>query len=140
VSEQLSAEDLRRLMDVVRHRMTGEAAKVAGDARKLTDWKFYLHEFTGPMLAGASLLGFLLVPKKSKPIADMATLEELAQKKGWVVDSVKATTPAKAGLFGSVASLAGGMLLKAGVNYAGQRLSQVLGPPIPQPLQQEPQP
>jgi len=127
VAEQLSADELRRLMDVVRHRMTGEAANVASSAKRLADWRFYLHEFTGPILATASLVGFLMVPKKQHPIADMEQLQRVAEKKGWIVDPSTIQPTRKPGLFESGMTLAGNMLLRAGIAFAGQQVGKVFG-------------
>jgi hypothetical protein len=127
VAEQLSAEEIRRLMDVVRHRMNGEAANVASSAKKLADWRFYLHEFTGPVLATAGLVGFLLVPKKQHPVADMEQLQKVAEKKGWIVDPSTVAPTRKPGLFESGMSLAGNMLLRAGIAFAGQQVGKVFG-------------
>jgi hypothetical protein len=127
VAEQLSAEEIRRLMDVVRHRMTGEAANVASSAKRLTDWRFYLHEFTGPILASASLVGFLLVPKKQHPIADIDQLQRVAEKKGWIVDPSTIQAKRKPSLMESGMTLAGNMLLRAGIAFAGQQVGKVFG-------------
>ena len=137
MSEQLSAEDLRRLMDVVRHRMRGEAANVATSAKKLADWRFYLHEFTGPVLAAVGFAGFLLVPKKAKPIADLATLEQLAEKKGWVVDREKVVSARKPGMMDAAVSAASNMVLRAGIAFAGQQVGKILGQRVPDPATQE---
>jgi len=125
VSEQLSADELRRLMNVVRHRMTGEAAKVASSAKRLTDWRFYMHEFTGPLLTTAGLVGFLLVPKKQKPLADLEQLQKVAEKKGWIVDPSTVTKARKPSLLESSMNLAGSMLLKAGITFAGQQVGRM---------------
>ena len=140
MSEPLSAEELRRLMDVVRHRMSGEAANVATSAKRLADWRFYLHEFTGPMLATAGLVGFLLVPKKAKPVADMEKLQELAEKKGWIVDPASVQAVRKPGLFDSAISLGGNMLLRAGIAFAGQQVGKVFGHQMAEQTSQETHP
>ncbi|QDT54840.1 hypothetical protein Pan44_28780 [Caulifigura coniformis] len=127
MSEQLSAEELRRLMDVVRHRMSGEAANVASSAKRLADWRFYLHEFTGPVLAAAGVVGFLLVPKKQKPVADLDQLQRIAEKKGWIVDPATVTPNRKPSLVESGMNLAGNMLLRAGIAFAGQQVGKIFG-------------
>jgi hypothetical protein len=127
VSEQLSAEEIRRLMDVVRHRMSGEAANVAVSAKRLADWRFYLHEFTGPVLAAAGVVGFLLVPKKQKPIADMDQLQAVAEKKGWIIDPSTVQPTRKPSLLDTGLTLAGNMLLRAGIAFAGQQVGKVFG-------------
>jgi hypothetical protein len=127
VAEQLSAEEIRRLMDVVRHRMTGEAANVASSAKRLADWRYYMHQFTGPILAGAGLVGFLLVPKKQKPIADFEQLQRVTEKKGWIVDPSTVAPTRKPGLFETGMNLAGNMLLRAGIAFAGQQMGKMFG-------------
>lgn len=127
MSEQLTADDLRRLMNVVRHRMSGEAAGVASSAKRLADWRFYMQEFTGPILTAAGLVGFLLVPKKEKPLADLEQLQKVAEKKGWIVDPTSVRTARKPGLLEAGMSLAGSMLLKAGIAFAGQQVGKLLG-------------
>jgi len=141
VSEQLSADELRRLMDVVRHRMTGEAAGVAKNAKRLADWRFYLHEFTGPVLTAAGLVGFMLVPKKQKPIADPEQLQRIAEKKGWIVDPANvAATTRKPGLLETGMNLAGNMLLRAGIAFAGQQVGKVFGHQMADQTSQESHP
>jgi hypothetical protein len=127
VAEQLSADELRRLMDVVRHRMSGEASNVASSAKQLADWRFYLHHFTGPVLATAGLVGFLLVPKKQRPVADLEKLQQIAEKKGWIVDPSTVAPTRKPSLFESGMTLAGNMLLRAGIAFAGQQVGKVFG-------------
>jgi hypothetical protein len=127
VAEQLTAEEIRRLMDVVRHRMNGEAANVASSAKRLADWRFYMHEFTGPLLTAAGLVGFLLVPKKQRPIADMDQLQRVAEKKGWIVDPSTIQPTRKPSLVETGMTLAGNMLLRAGIAFAGQQVGKVFG-------------
>ena len=127
MSEQLSADELRGLMGVVRHRMSGEAANVASSAKRLTDWRFYMHEFTGPVLAAASVVGFLLVPKKQKPLADFDQLQKVAEKKGWIVDPSTVAGKPKPTLLESGLSLAGNMALRAGLAYASSQAGRFFG-------------
>jgi hypothetical protein len=127
VSEQLSADELRQLMSVVRHRLTGEAANVATSAKRLADWRFYLQQYTGPVLAATAFAGFMLVPKKERPIADMDSLQKVAEKKGWIVDPSTIQPTRKPGLVESAMNLAGNMLLRAGIAYAGQQVGKVFG-------------
>ncbi len=140
MSEQLSAEELRGLMQVVRHRMTGEAAVVAKSAKRLADWRFYMHEFTGPMLAAAGLAGFLLVPKKQQPLADLDALQRVAERKGWIVDPATVTPVRKPTLMESGINLAGNMLLRAGLAFAGQQVGKVLGGQVADHTTQEQHP
>ena len=127
MSEQLSADEIRRLMAVVRHRMSGEAANVASSAKRMADWRFYLHEFTGPVLAAAGLIGFLAVPKKSTPVADMEQLQRVAEKKGWIIDPSTVQPTRKPSLLETGMNLAGNMLLRAGIAFAGQQVGKVFG-------------
>ena len=140
MSEQLSADEIRRLMEVVRHRMSGEAANVATSAKRLADWRFYLHEFTGPVLAAAGLVGFMLVPKKQKPIADLDQLQQVAEKKGWIVDPSTVAPTRKPGLLETGMNLAGNMLLRAGIAFAGQQVGKVFGHQMADQTSQESQP
>lgn len=140
MSEQLSARELRQLMDVVRHRMSGEAANVATSAKRLTDWRFYIHEFTGPLLATAGLVGFLLVPKKQKPIADLEALQRVAEKKGWIVDPSAVSPMRKPSLLETGMNLAGNMLLRAGIAFAGQQVGKVFGHEMADQTSQEQHP
>jgi len=140
VAEQLSADEIRGLMNVVRHRMSGEAANVASSAKRLADWRFYLHEFTGPVLAVAGVVGFLLVPKKQRPIADLEQLQRVAEKKGWIVDPATVSPTRKPSLFESGINLAGNMLLRAGIAFAGQQVGKVFGHEMAETTTQEQHP
>jgi len=107
--------------------MSGEASNVASSAKQLADWRFYLHHFTGPVLATAGLVGFLLVPKKQRPVADLEKLQQIAEKKGWIVDPSTVAPTRKPSLFESGMTLAGNMLLRAGIAFAGQQVGKVFG-------------
>jgi len=104
--------------------MSGQAANVASSAQRLADWRFYMHEFTAPVLAAAGVVGFLLVPKKQQPVAHLDELQKVAEKKGWIVDPATVVPDRKPSLLQSGMSLAGTMLLRAGVAYAGQHVGR----------------
>ncbi|MBX3443937.1 MAG: hypothetical protein KF774_16130 [Planctomyces sp.] len=123
----LSADELCGLMNVVRRRMACEAAGVARGARQLTDWRYYFRSFPGPILAGAAFLGFLAVPRRLEIMSpDVATLEELAKKNRLVVET-KPASAAKPGFLDSMVTMAGNVLLRAGLAYARQQAGRLFG-------------
>jgi hypothetical protein len=139
-----SALEIRRQMSDVRERMCREASDVAirarqlaGQARELTDWKFYLQRYGRVTLGLCALVGYAIVPRRVEIISpDIKTLEKLAKRQRLVVEP-KPSASERRSLLDTALSLGGGMLLRAGLAYAGQRMSETMREPSPSPTPQE---
>jgi hypothetical protein len=139
-----SALEIRRQMCDVRERMCQEASdvatrarQIAGQARELTDWRHYLQRYGRVTLGLCALFGYAMVPRRVEIITpDAETLEKLAKRQRLVVEPRPAATE-KRKLLDTALSLGSSMLLRAGIAYAGQRMSQALRDPSMSPTSQE---
>jgi hypothetical protein len=139
-----TALEIRREMADIRERMCREASdvatrarQIAGHARELTDWKFYLQRYGRVTLGLCALVGYAIVPRRIEIVSpDAETLEKLARRQRLIVEP-KPTPNEKRRLMDTALSLGGTMLLRAGLAYAGQRMSQIIKNPSPSPTPQE---
>lgn len=121
----LEADEIRQRMQSVRQQMAVQAAGVATRARELTDWKFYVQRYRWPTMIACAAVGYMLVPRKLQILSpDIKTLEKLARNQRLVVEP-NSVAQEKRGMFDTLLSLGAGMLVKAGIAYAGQRMNQV---------------
>lgn len=139
-----TALEIRRQMADVRERMCREAAdvatrarQIAGHARELTDWKFYLQRYGRVTLGLCALVGYAIVPRRIEIVSpDAETLEKLAKRQRLIVEPRPAPIE-KRRLMDTALSLGGNMLLRAGLAYAAQRMGQVMKEPSSSPPPQE---
>jgi hypothetical protein len=132
-SDSLTADDIRRQMYVVRHRMSHEAAGVADGARQLTDWRFYVQNFTGPILAACAVLGYALVPAKKGEPDSLRRDRADSREEHSSAQAASRPAAAKAGFANTLLTSAGNLVLRAALAYAGQQVAQAFKPDAPQP-------
>jgi hypothetical protein len=137
-SESLDADDIRRLMSVIRSRMSTEAAGVKQGARELTDWRFYVEQFGKPLLGVCAVLGYFAVPRKVQVVRPDEDMVARLIEKGKVVVQSNIPPVRKAGLLDGAFNNLSRLAIRAGVAYAGQRIATMLKAQMPpSPPQQE---
>ncbi len=122
------ADELQRRMAHVRDDLERNSARLIENAQTLADWRYYVRQYPWLTLAAAGAIGFLLVPKRTKPVAsaeaNAEALVQLAREQGLVLQPPKAA--ASNGLLGGLASSVAKSLLRAGTVFVGQQVGQIL--------------
>lgn len=122
-----SADAVRERMDDIRRSLKPEVDQIVTRARELTDWRYYVRSHPWGTLATAVALGYLAVPRRVEQIRpDVETLESLAKRNKLVVEP-ESHVQKPPGFAESLVHLAGGMLLRAGLAYAGQQVGRFIG-------------
>lgn len=119
-----TADAIRDELQRVRRRLLSEANAVAGGARELADWRYYVRRFPWGAVCAAGALGYLAVPRRLQVMSpDVKTLEQLAKRNHLVVET-KPASAQKSTLADSLLTMAGNVLLRAGVAYVGQQMGR----------------
>lgn len=126
MSEQ-PAERLRREMQTVRQGLDNDAEHVAASARRLRDWRYYVHAYPWACIGACAVVGYLVIPKKTNVITPrLKDLEQLAKKNELVVKRA-ANVSSSRSLGRTAAVFIGNALLRAGLSYLGRRVGKTAG-------------
>ena len=124
--QELNADELQRRMAQVREDLQRNSARLKQNAQTLADWRYYVRRYPWVSLAAAGAIGFLLVPKRTKPVTPTAeTLAQLAQQQGLVLQP-RSKAGASNGVFSGLAAIMTKTLLRAGTAYVAQQVGQIL--------------
>jgi hypothetical protein len=110
--------DICREMSAVRSNGREGVAEMVDSAQTLTDWRHYVNSHPWLCLAGAAVLGFMVVPKRMvvfSPSADV--IEELAKRNEVASKSMLGR---KNGFVGSVFGVLANLALQEAMNIVGQ--------------------
>ncbi|MEQ8791389.1 MAG: hypothetical protein RIC55_34320 [Pirellulaceae bacterium] len=119
-------EQLRQQMAQLRSEVRDDVESVFDTAEELTDWRHYVRRYPWAVVSAAAAVGFLLAPsQRSEPRLDYDALLKHAQKQGLVVECEKAAV-GQTGWFRGAIGLAGPLLARAAMSYAGQKLGAYL--------------
>ena len=125
MSSPPQGDAVRERMQQLRCEIDGDMADMAASARSVVDWKHYVKTYPWVCLGTAAVLGFLIVPKRSRAIRpDLATLTELA-KTGHLIG-----TPASAathGLIDALLATVANIAVQRATAYLGQSMGRLLG-------------
>jgi hypothetical protein len=112
-------------MQQLRCEIDGDMKDVSASARTMFDWKHYVKTYPWVCSGAAAVLGFLIVPKRSKVIRpDLATLTELARTGHLVVKSSPAATD---GLIDVLLAAVANVAVRRATAYLGQTAERLLG-------------
>lgn len=115
------AKAIRSQMAQIRVDLGEEMEGIVGQARVLTDWRYYVRNYPWRCAAGAALLGYLVVPRRLGVIRpDAATLAKLARKNQLVVKQ-QPDIQRRGRFAGPLLGLAANMATKAAMAYMGQQ-------------------
>jgi hypothetical protein len=115
------AEAICRRMAELRHELSSDVRQVRGDARVISDWKFYVRRFPWATVGIAVAVGFLLIPRKKAIISpDQDALAEMVQKKQLRLDVDHKRE--KPGMLGTLLPMAATLAVKTGMSYMGERM------------------
>lgn len=120
-----SADEIRREMRRIRCHMVREVDELAGDARELTSWRYYVRKHPWSIFSGLVALGFALVPRRPPKVQpfDSESLRKFAEEHGLRKAPQAA---ASKGLVGSLVGLAGTYAVRAGLNMASKQFGKWL--------------
>lgn len=135
-----SIDLIRQRMARIRMRAQFKAERLGDETRQFLDWKHYIRLFPWSSLAAAVVVGYILVPRRASMTRSTANaLSEMAKNNQEAVKIVQAPPPRRSGMFDGLVSLAGNALLKAGLTFATQQLTnmvtQSLNEPAPTPYE-----
>jgi hypothetical protein len=123
-------------MQQLRCEIDGDVEAMATSARSMVDWKHYVKTYPWVCLGTAAVVGFLVVPKRSRAIhPDLAALTELARTGHLVAEPAPAATRGWVdGILATVASIA----VRKAIELLGQGAARLVGkaadaPPHPPP-------
>ena len=123
------ADELRTRMREIRGRLPDDVQGIVSGARELADWRHYVRTFPWGSVAAALAAGYFVVPRRIEVMRpDVETLERLAKRQKLVVEP-RSRVQEKPGLMESAVNIAGNMILRAGLAYAGQMVGGFLGRP-----------
>lgn len=119
------AIEIRSQMAMIRDSLDHHAEEVVNEARRSTDWRIYFAHHPYLWAAGAFALGYLVIPKRTRPQVniDGKELESVIREA-----AASAATPAKttltATLFGMLFPLLQGAALKGATALWEAKMSQ----------------
>src|SRR5262245_25082927 len=120
---------IRLRMQHIRSCLSEESVQIRKQARRMTDWHYYVGMFPWTSIAAAAAVGYLVIPKRPQVVqAGADALVKLAKQDRVIVQSLSDQPPSK-GLLGTLTSIGSAMLLRAGKSYLTQRAQQMMNQP-----------
>jgi hypothetical protein len=130
----LTADDIRRQMQITRQRVGVEVGEVVDGARQLADWRFYPRQFPWLTLGAAALAGFAIIPSRAETIErvvpDAKALAKLVKEHQIVLDP-GGKKAKQAGVLGAILAAGGSALARLAINYATQEVGRRFRPVVP---------
>ncbi|MCA9114260.1 MAG: hypothetical protein KDA79_04190 [Planctomycetaceae bacterium] len=121
------AVEIQKDMSRVRERLNDDVDEVVAGARQLADWRYYVKNYPWGVLAGAVAVGYFAVPQQTRLISPNADeLEKLASRNKLVVKQ-KPEAGTRSSLAQTALTLAGNMVFRAAIAWAGQQAGKVMG-------------
>ncbi len=119
---------VRATMDEGVHDIVANAQALAEDARKLTDWRFYVKAAPWGTVGAAAALGYFLVPRRVEIVRpDADQLVQLAKRHQLVVDADPHPESKRSGAAQAVLTMVANAALRAATAYVSQQAGQVFG-------------
>lgn len=123
MSAKDSADAIRCRMAELRHELRSDVDEVSRGARQLTSPLYYVRRFPLLVVAGAAVVGYVLIPKKKQVVTpDPEMLAELVRSQQIKVETTKASADSQ-GLVRSLVVLGLTWAVRTGLSYLGQQLT-----------------
>ena len=116
-----SAERIRERMESVRSELDHDVDGVVRSAKRMIDWRVYVHKYPWACLGAAAAIGYLIVPRRlelNSPDAD--TLLELAKQNKLVIQANPSPQPQR-GVAGMLIQLAADAAARGVLSYLGRQ-------------------
>lgn len=125
MENQLTRDEIVSRMSAIRTSLDGEVGGIVLNARRLTDWKYYVRSYPWVTTLATAAIGFMAVPQKAQPAEITIPPVNLAGKsQGETKVTAPVAAAATGGIFGTLASLASSYALKLAMNYASQQFTK----------------
>lgn len=122
-----NAEDVMRQMDAVRSHLSTDVQQVASSVRKKTSWRYYLRRYPWACLTGATLVGYLAVPRRiEKIVPDPDMLRKMAKHEDIVV-APKSKASANSGLATQLLTIGLTAAARAAMGVISGKLGETVG-------------
>ena len=122
-------DEIRRHMAQIRHELHEDVQGVVKGAEAATDWRRYVRNYPWAAIGIAFGVGFLIVPRRHKPVAPLIQYAPAEQVKAAVAEVTQTAEPAKKkgrGLFKIAMGFATPFVLRTAQGYALQFFEQYL--------------
>jgi len=123
-----SVQAIRERMVRIRARARGKAQVLGQETRQFLDWKHYVRLFPWGAVAVAAAVGYLMVPRRAPRIPQASDFRQ-ALPPQMAMPNYFAPPPRRSGIADRLMQFASSTLLKAGMAFVGQQLTQLLAPP-----------
>ena len=141
MAELGEADELRAQMAGVRAAMDGNVQEIvvnahalAEDARKLTDWRYYVKAAPWGTVGAAVALGYFLVPRRVEIVSpDADQLVKLAKRHQLVVEADPQGEAKKEGPAQTVMTMLANAALRAATAYVSQQAGKAFGQQVAEP-------
>lgn len=112
------AEEIRSQMRSIRRDLHDNVKEIVVGASQIFDWKSYVRSFPWTFVAAAAILGYLLVPRRKRPPAELIETKESIEQLAQEIKSSVAPPPRPAtSLVSVVLPILGGVALRVGTAY-----------------------
>jgi hypothetical protein len=136
-----SVQAIRDRMVRIRARARGKAQVLGQETRQFLDWKHYVKLFPWGALAVAVAVGYLVVPRRASRVPQAPPLDPtlVSQLNRLGVPAYSPPPLKRSGIADRLMQFASSTLLKAGMAFVGQQLTQLLAAPkVPAPSKDGP--
>ena len=111
-TDVLEADEIRERMALIRQRIDEQSVEVVAQVSELSDWRSYVRRYPWISVGAAAALGYVLVPKKTKPVTEGSTRGTKQHPAAFTTDELRSV------LFGAAR--------KAATAYASKTLRSVV--------------
>jgi hypothetical protein len=126
-------DDIRRQMALIRMHLHHDVRGVVAGAEAASDWRHYVRHYPWTILAAATAVGFLVVPRRRRSVR--ATAEAAATAAAEKVKESLETPPkagsaaqARSGILGAALGFLGPLALRVAQSYAAHYIENLLAP------------
>lgn len=108
----MSADEIRKRMVTIRHRIDEESDEVIARVNALSDWRSYVRRYPWASVGAAAALGFILVPSRGKPDEEFSAPDTGKRSAAFTTDELR--------------SVVIGAARKAATTYASRSLGSIV--------------
>lgn len=125
MDEPVSAESIQQEMQEVRGHLDNDVGRLLENARLMVDWRRQVKKYPWLVLGAAIALGFLVIPRRHKPLRfDADALAELARQNRLIVH-VNGKGQERAGIGATLASLALAAATRGATAWVSRQVGQL---------------
>lgn len=123
MNELPTADIVQREMRAIRGCLDADVGQLVEDARRLVDWRRHLKKYPWLALGAAVAIGFLIIPRRPKPVnLDADALAELARRDRLVLHVDGKTSNKNGGVTGALLTLATAAATRGASAWANRQM------------------